>query len=102
MNLDVKKIGIILSNLATAFLHLSLLPSMGPDPIALNGLGYLGLLGAYFMPMPMLQQNHKMVWWACSDTPRSRLCYGSSWATRISWLARTAPLGITPKPPKFF
>ena len=63
MNLDVKKIGIILTNLATAFLHLSLLPSMGPDPIALNGLGYLGLLGAYFMPMPMLQQNHKLVWW---------------------------------------
>jgi len=63
MNLSFKQIGIIVSNLATAFLHLSLLPSMGPDPIALNGLGYLGLLGAYFMPMPMLQQNHKMVWW---------------------------------------
>jgi hypothetical protein len=63
MNLDVKKIGIILSNLATAFLHLSLLPQMGPDPIALNGFGYLGLLGAYFAPMDMLQKNHKMVWW---------------------------------------
>lgn len=63
MNLDWKKFGIILSNLATAFLHLSLLPSMGPDPIALNGFGYLGLLGAYFMPMEMFQKNHKMAWW---------------------------------------
>ncbi|MEW6084453.1 MAG: hypothetical protein AB1607_07650 [Chloroflexota bacterium] len=63
MNLSFKKLGIIVTNLATAFLHLSLFPQMGPDPIALNGLGYLGLLGAYFMPMPMLQKNHKMVWW---------------------------------------
>lgn len=57
------QIGIVVSNLATALLHLSLLPSMGPDPIALNGLGYLGLLGAYFIPMPILQENHKMAWW---------------------------------------
>ena len=46
MNLSFKKWGIIVTNLATAFLHLSLFPQMGPDPIALNGLGYLGLLGA--------------------------------------------------------
>jgi hypothetical protein len=63
MNLAPRHYGIILSNLATAFLHLSLLPSMGADPIALNGLGYLGLLGAYFMPMKILQDNHKLVWW---------------------------------------
>lgn len=68
MNLDWKKIGIILSNLATAFLHLSLFPYFNEqgrplDPIFLNGMGYLGLLGAYFMPMPMFQKNHKMAWW---------------------------------------
>jgi hypothetical protein len=63
MNLSFKKLGIIVANLATAFLHLSLLPSMGPDPIALNGLGYLGLLGAYFAPMEMFKKNHTMVWW---------------------------------------
>lgn len=63
MNLTPKKIGLILSNLATAFLHLSLLPSMGPDPIALNGLGFLGLLGAYMLPMDIFQKNHKLVWW---------------------------------------
>lgn len=63
MNLDWKKLGIILTNLATAFLHLSLYPQMGMDPIVMNGAGYLGLLAAYFMPMEPLQKNHKMVWW---------------------------------------
>jgi len=77
MKLTGKQIGIVLSNLTTAFLHLSLLPSMGPDPIALNGLGYLGLLGAYFMPMPMFQQNHKMVWWGM---------FGYTALTFVLWL----------------
>ncbi len=36
-----------------------------PDPLfTLNGLGYLGLLGAYFLPIPLLQQNHGLVRWA--------------------------------------
>ena len=64
MNLTGKHYGIILSALATAFLHLSLLPSMGLDPIALNGLGYLALLGAYFLPIPFFQQRHNLAWWA--------------------------------------
>ena len=59
-----KQYGIVLFGLATALLHLSLFPRMGPDPIALNGLGYLGLLGAYFLPISFFQQNHKLVWWA--------------------------------------
>jgi len=37
----------------------------GPDPLfLLNGLGYLGLLGAYFLPIPFLQARHKLVWQA--------------------------------------
>jgi|SRR5919106_3377289 hypothetical protein len=64
MNLTGKHYGIIVFSLATAFLHLSLLPEMGPDPIALNGFGYLALLGAYFLPIPFLQQRHRLVWWA--------------------------------------
>ena len=63
MNLTGKQIGIILSGLATAFLHLTLFPRLGLDPIALNGLGYLALLGAYFLPIPFFQKNHKLVWW---------------------------------------
>ena len=64
MNLSLKHYGIILSDLATAFLHLSLYPILGLDPIFLNGFGYLGLLAAYFLPIPFLQQRHKLVWWA--------------------------------------
>jgi hypothetical protein len=37
----------------------------GPDMLfILNGLGYLGLLGAYFLPIPFFQARHKLVWWA--------------------------------------
>jgi hypothetical protein len=64
MNLTVKHYGIILFGLATAILHLSLFSTMGFDPIVLNGLGYLALLGAYFLPIPFLQQRHNLVWWA--------------------------------------
>jgi len=64
MKLTAKHYGIIVFCLATAFLHLSLLPQMGLDPIVLNGFGYLALLGAYFLPIPFFQQRHKLVWWA--------------------------------------
>jgi len=63
MKLTGKQYGIVLGGLATALLHLALFPRLGPDPIALNGLGYLGLLGAYFLPIAFFQQNHKLVWW---------------------------------------
>jgi len=61
MNLTGKHYGIILTNLATAILHVSLFPDI---MFTLNGLGYLGLLGAYFLPIPFFQQRHKLVWWA--------------------------------------
>lgn len=64
MNLTAKHYGIILFTLATAFLHLSLFPGMGFDPIVLNGLGYLALLGAYFLPIPFFQERRNLVWWA--------------------------------------
>ena len=63
MKLTGRHYGIIVSTLATALLHLSLFSRLGPDPIALNGLGYLALLGAYFLPIPFFQQRHKLVWW---------------------------------------
>ena len=63
-SLAFKQYGIILFTLATALLHLFLFTRLGPDPIVLNGLGYLALLGAYFLPIPILQQNHRLVWWA--------------------------------------
>jgi hypothetical protein len=63
MNLTGKHYGILLFGLATALLHLSLFPLLGIDPIVLNGLGYLALLGAYFLPIPFLQQRHGLIWW---------------------------------------
>ena len=63
MKLSGKQIGIIITTLATALLHLSLFSKMGVDPIVLNGFGYLGLLGAYFLPISFFQQRHKLVWW---------------------------------------
>lgn len=64
MKLAPKQIGILVSGLTTAFLHLYLASKMGfVDPIVLNGFGYIGLLGAYFLPIPLVQQRHKLVWW---------------------------------------
>ena len=64
MNISGKQYGIILSTLVTGLLHLFLLTQLGLDPIALNGFGYLTLLGAYFLPISFFQQRHNLVWWA--------------------------------------
>ena len=61
MNLTGKHYGIILFTLATAILHITLFPDI---MFTLNGLGYLGLLGAYFLPISFFQQRHNLVWWA--------------------------------------
>lgn len=61
MNLTGKHYGIILFTLATAFLHIVLYPDI---MFTLNGLGYIGLLGAYFLPISFFQQRHNLVWWA--------------------------------------
>lgn len=70
MKLSLKRIGIILAALATASLHIYSAfalyppPQASPDPMfTLNGLGYLGLLGAYLLPIPFFQQRHRLVWW---------------------------------------
>ena len=61
MKLTGKHYGIILFALATAVLHIILFPDI---MFTLNGLGYLALLAAYFLPVPFLQQRHNLVWWA--------------------------------------
>jgi hypothetical protein len=60
MNLTGKHYGIILATLATAVLHIILFPDI---MFTLNGLGYLALLGAYFLPIPFLQERRNLVWW---------------------------------------
>lgn len=67
MKLTGKHYAIIILTLITAILHLAaafdkeLFPE-GPDPLfILNGLGYLGLMGAYFLPISFFQQKHELV-----------------------------------------
>ena len=67
MKLTGKHYGIISMALITAVLHLlaafdkQLFPE-NPDPLfILNGLGYLGLLGAYFLPIEFFKQKHELV-----------------------------------------
>ena len=66
MKIQTKQYGIIITALITAVLHLlaafdrQLFPD-GADPLfILNGLGYLGLLGAYFLPIAFFQQKHNL------------------------------------------
>lgn len=62
VKLTFKHYGIILCNLITAYLHLSLYPDFS---FTLNGVGYIGLLGAYFLPISVLQDReiHGILWW---------------------------------------
>jgi len=60
--LSAVQIGIILAALGTALIHFSLL---FPNPLfILNGLGYLALLAAYFLPIDIAKRYHKLVRWA--------------------------------------
>ncbi|MBC7878903.1 MAG: hypothetical protein H7Y59_17155 [Anaerolineales bacterium] len=62
MKLTFKHYGIILFTLITAYLHISLYPDFS---FTLNGFGYIGLLAAYFLPIPFLQEKdiHVILWW---------------------------------------
>jgi hypothetical protein len=82
MKLTGKHYGIILLTVTTALLHLAaafdkvLFPE-SPDPLfILNGLGYLGLLGAYFLPISIFQDRHKLVW---------RVFFGYVILTIVAW-----------------
>jgi hypothetical protein len=82
MKLTGKHYGIILFTATTALLHLAaafdkvLFPE-SPDPLfILNGLGYLGLLGAYFLPIGFFQDRHKLVW---------RVFFGYVILTIVAW-----------------
>lgn len=56
------KIGVIVLTLATALIHLQL---NFPDPVfILNGLGYLALLAALYLPMPQLDRYRNLARWA--------------------------------------
>ena len=57
----ILRIGIIVLTLATALIHLQL---AFPDPaFILNGLGYLGLLAALYLPIPRVARYRNLVRW---------------------------------------
>jgi hypothetical protein len=73
MHFKARHYVIILLVLVTAALHFGAAfdrqllgpDAQVPDPLfTLNGVGYLGLLGAFFLPIGFLQDRHKTVWWA--------------------------------------
>jgi hypothetical protein len=56
------RVGIVLLALATALIHLQL---AFPDPaFVLNGLGYLTLLAALYLPIPPLARYRSIARWA--------------------------------------
>ena len=62
LKLGINHYIIILLTLATAGIHFSLL---FPDPMfMLNAIGYLSLLAAYFLPVPIFRKYHAYVRWA--------------------------------------
>jgi hypothetical protein len=100
MQLKTSHYIIILLVLATAILHLAaafdrvLFPAGVPDPLfLLNGLGYLGLLGAYFLPIPFFQQRHKLVW---------QVLFGYVILTIVAWLVIWVGINVIGQGVPFF
>jgi hypothetical protein len=82
------RVGIVLLTLATALIHLQL---AFPDPaFILNGLGYLTLLAALYLPVPRLARYRNVVRW---------VLIGFTALTILLWIllgART-PIGYADK-----
>jgi hypothetical protein len=91
---------IIVLILATAALHFGaafdkiLFPDGTPDPLfTLNGLGYLGLLGAYYLPISFFQQRHKLVW---------QVLFGYVILTIVAWLVIWVGMNVIAQGVPFF
>ena len=99
MKLTGTQLGILAAGLITAALHLFAafdrqLFQSGPDPLfILNGLGYLGLLGAYFLPIPFFQQKHKLIW---------SVLFGYAILTIVAWLVIWVGLNVIRDCKQFF
>ena len=100
MQLKTNHYVIIILVLATAILHLAaafdsvLFPTGVPDPLfLLNGLGYLGLLGAYFLPIPFFQQRHKLIW---------QVLFGYVILTIAAWLVIWVGMNVIAQGVPFF
>ena len=99
MKLKTSDYFIIILVLATAVLHFAaafdkiLFPD-GPDPLfTLNGIGYLGLLGAFYLPIPFFQQRHKLVW---------QVLFGYIILTIVAWLVIWVGMNVIAQGVPFF
>ncbi len=100
MKLTAKHYLIIILVLATAALHLAaafdrvLFPDGTPDPtFTLNGIGYLGLLGAFYLPISFFQQRHKLVW---------QVLFGYVILTIVAWLVIWVGMNVLTGQQPFF
>ena len=91
---------IVILVLATAVLHFAaafdkvLFPDGTPDPLfTLNGLGYLGLLGAFYLPISFFQQRHKLVW---------QVLFGYVILTIVAWLVIWVGMNVIAQGVPFF
>lgn len=67
-----RRIGIIVLTVATALIHLQL---NFPDPVfILNGLGYLALLAALYLPVPQLARYHNAARWVLIGYTALTIC----------------------------
>jgi hypothetical protein len=87
------QIGILLLGLVTAIVHLVILNlliynSQGHIDVlfTLNGLGYLALLAAYFLPIPIAQNNRGLVRW---------IFIGYTILTIVAWVAMGEPSALS-------
>jgi hypothetical protein len=66
LNLTSSRVGIIVITVITALVHLDLAVTSTPFDIMffLNFLGYLALLAAFILPIPLLQNYRKWIRWA--------------------------------------
>jgi hypothetical protein len=72
----VIRIGVVVLTVMAAIVHLSLL---FPDPVfILNGLGYLTLLAALYLPIPRLVPHRRLVRWTL---------IGYATLTILAWVA---------------
>ena len=100
MKLKTSDYFMIVLVLATAALHFAaafdkiLFPDGTPDPLfTLNGLGYLGLLGAFYLPIPFFQQRHKLVW---------QVLFGYIILTIVAWLVIWVGMNVIAQGVPFF
>lgn len=85
-SIGTKQYVIIILTLATAFIHFSL---AFPDVLfILNGLGYLTLLAAMYLPLPFAKDNRGLVRW---------VFMGFTAVTILAWIAignKSWPAGL--------